>query len=445
MVTTVVLLFIIGYLFITFEHFTKIDKLIPALLMMTISWAVISFNIHSFSVWFDSISSNYRDISHYLAEHKRELLNDTLLHHFGKTAEILIFLMGAMTIVELIDHFDGFQVFQRYIKTTDKYKLLWIFSLLSFALSAIIDNLTATIVMVTILRKIVSDKEIRWWFAGFVIIAANAGGAWTPIGDVTTTMLWIAGKVSTEKLMVYLLLPSILSVLVPLIIAKFMPVFKGKIENTAQQIQPKKNSYFMLLFGMIAIVFVPVFKSVTHLPPYLGMMFSLSIYAIVAELMSKRMIKLTYGKQTEEIVHHSPTLRAISKIEMTSVLFFLGILMTVASMETLGIIHSIGEGVGKSMPEWLFVFLLGLFSAIVDNVPLVAGSLGMFSNEIDSSVWHLIAYSAGTGGSLLIIGSAAGVVVMGLEKISFGWYLKRIAPLALIGYLVGFISLFLFL
>ena len=439
MVTTIVLIFIIGYLFITLEHVTKIDKLIPALLMMTISWAVISFKIHGLTMWFDSLISDYRDISFFKFEHKRELLNDTLLHHFGKTAEILIFLMGAMTIVELIDHFDGFQVFQRYIKTSDKYKLLWIFSLISFALSAIIDNLTATIVMVTILRKIVSDKEIRWWFAGFVIIAANAGGVWTPIGDVTTTMLWIAGKVSSEKLMVYLFLPSILSLIVPLILAKYMKVFRGNLLTDLQQVKPKKNSMFMLIFGVISIVFVPIFKSITHLPPYLGMMFSLSIYAVVAELMSKRMIKLTYGKQTEEIVHHSPTLRAISKIEMTSVLFFLGILMTVASMETLGIIHTIGVGVGKSMPEWLFVFLLGLFSAIVDNVPLVAGSLGMFSNDIDSSVWHLIAYSAGTGGSLLIIGSAAGVVVMGLEKISFGWYLKRIAPIALAGFLVGFL------
>lgn len=441
MITIVVLIFILGYMLITFEHFTKIDKLIPALLMMTVSWAVISLNIYSLDQWFDSISFNYRDISSYLEVHKRALFNETLLHHFGKTAEILIFLMGAMTIVELIDHFDGFQVFQRYIKTTEKFNLLLIFSLLSFFLSAIIDNLTATIVMVTILRKIVVDKEIRWWFAGFVIIAANAGGAWTPIGDVTTTMLWIAGKVSTNKLIVYLFLPSILSIIIPLIIAKFMRVFKGKIDTSIQQTKLKKNSYFMLVFGMIAIVFVPVFKTITHLPPYLGMMFSLSIYAIISEVMSKRMIKLTYGKQNDEIVHHSPTLRAISKIEMTSVLFFLGILMTVASLETLGIIHTIGEEVGKSMPEWLVVFLIGIFSAIVDNVPLVAASLGMFTNEIDASIWHLIAYSAGTGGSLLIIGSAAGVVVMGLEKISFGWYLKRIAPLALVGFIVGYVTL----
>jgi Na+/H+ antiporter NhaD/arsenite permease-like protein len=349
--------------------------------------------------------------------------------------------MGAMTIVELIDHFDGFQVFQRYIKTNQKYKLLWIVCLLSFFLSAIIDNLTATIVMITILRKIVSEKEMRWWYAGFVIIAANAGGAWSPIGDVTTTMLWIGGKVSSVKLITNLFLPSFVSLVIPLVLAKFSKAFKGEYDRNELQIKPKNNSVFMLVFGIIAIVSVPVFKSVTHLPPYVGMMFSLSIYAIVAELMSKRMIKLTYGKQTEEIVHHSPTLRAISKIEMTSVLFFLGILMTVASMETLGIIHNVGVYVSNSLPEWMFVFLIGVFSAIVDNVPLVAASLGMFTQDIDSSVWHMIAYTAGTGGSLLIIGSAAGVVVMGMEQISFGWYLKKIAPLAFCGFLVGFITI----
>ncbi len=437
----VVFIFIAGYLLITFEHFTKIDKLIPALLMMTLSWAFISMNINDIQTWFDVSKEGFSDISYFKLDHKRELVNVTLLHHFGKTAEILIFLMGAMTIVELIDHFDGFQVFQRYIKTNQKYKLLWIVCLLSFFLSAIIDNLTATIVMITILRKIVSEKEMRWWYAGFVIIAANAGGAWSPIGDVTTTMLWIGGKVSSVKLITNLFLPSFVSLVIPLVLAKFSKAFKGEYDRNELQIKPKNNSVFMLVFGIIAIVSVPVFKSVTHLPPYVGMMFSLSIYAIVAELMSKRMIKLTYGKQTEEIVHHSPTLRAISKIEMTSVLFFLGILMTVASMETLGIIHNVGVYVSNSLPEWMFVFLIGVFSAIVDNVPLVAASLGMFTQDIDSSVWHMIAYTAGTGGSLLIIGSAAGVVVMGMEQISFGWYLKKIAPLAFCGFLVGFITI----
>ena len=441
MVSVIVSIFIIGYLLITFEHFTKIDKLIPALLMMTLSWAVISMNIADIQTWFDSFKNGFNDISYFKLHNKRELLNDTLLHHFGKTGEILIFLMGAMTIVELIDHFDGFQVFQRYISTNKKYKLVWIVSLLSFFLSAIIDNLTATIVMITILRKIVTEKEIRWWFAGFVIIAANAGGAWTPIGDVTTTMLWIAGKVSTGKLAMYLFIPSFLSLIIPLFFAKFMKAFKGTIDKNESPLKLKKNSVFMLIVGILAIIFVPIFKTITHLPPYVGMMFSLSIYAIVSEVMSKRMIKLTYGKQTEEITHHSPTLRAISKIEMTSVLFFLGILMTVASMETLGIIHIIGEQVGKSLPEWLFVFLIGVFSAVVDNVPLVAASMGMFTQDLDASVWHMIAFSAGTGGSLLIIGSAAGVVVMGLEQISFGWYIKRIAPLAFAGFLAGFLSL----
>jgi Na+/H+ antiporter NhaD/arsenite permease-like protein len=438
MAAILVSIFIFGYVLITIEHQIKIDKLIPALLMMTLSWTIISLNIDSLTSWFDSALFSYSDISSFKVEEKKELLNEVLLHHFGKTSEILIFLMGAMTIVELIDHFDGFQVFQKLIKTRKKYSLLLITCLLGFILSAVIDNLTATIVLVTILRKLIHDKEVRMWYVGFVIIAANAGGAWTPIGDVTTTMLWIAGKVTTQKLAILLFVPSVLCIVFPLIVAKFLPVFRGQLDASNSSITINKNAKTMLIIGLLAIIFVPIFKTITHLPPYVGMMFSLSIFAIIAEFMTKRMLKFTYGASNDEVVYQSPTLKAITKIEMTSVLFFLGILMTVASMESLGLIYFVGNTVNEFMPQSLFVFLIGIFSSIVDNVPLVAGSIGMFTSKQDASVWHLIAYSAGTGGSMLIIGSAAGVVAMGMEKISFGWYLKNLTWLAFIGFVIGY-------
>jgi Na+/H+ antiporter NhaD/arsenite permease-like protein len=444
MASLIVLVFVFGYVMITIEHQLKIDKLIPALLMMTLTWTIFSLNLDGVTSWFDTKSFSYSDITNFSSEGKKELLNEVLLHHFGKTSEILIFLMGAMTIVELIDHFDGFQLFQRFIVTRNKYKLLWISSLLAFILSAIIDNLTATIVLVTILRKLIHDKELRMWYVGFVVISANAGGAWTPIGDVTTTMLWIAGKVTTQKLVSLLLLPSIICTVLPLLAGKFMPTFKGEIQSYDSQKSVNKHAKSMLIIGLLAIVFVPFFKTITHLPPYVGMMFSLSIFAIFAEFMSKRILKFTYGVgDDDEVVHQSPTLKALGKIEMTSVLFFLGILMTVACMESMGLIYFVGNTVTEFMPQSVFVFLIGVFSSIVDNVPLVAGSIGMFVSEQDASVWHLIAYSAGTGGSMLIIGSAAGVVAMGMEKISFGWYLKNFTWLAFLGFFVGFLVLLL--
>jgi Na+/H+ antiporter NhaD/arsenite permease-like protein len=431
----IVLTFILGYVAITMEHTLKMDKLIPALLMMALSWAAIAFGIEGVTRWFDPSTSQL--ITDFSKLDKHHLLEDTLLHHFGKTAEILIFLMGAMAIVEMIDHFDGFSAIKKMIKTNSKIKLLWIISFLAFFLSSIIDNLTATIVLITILRKIIPGNTDRMWFSGLIIIAANAGGAWTPIGDVTTTMLWMAGKVTTAKLCLLLGIPSLLNILVPLIFASFMPIFKGTVEKMEETDNSNKYAGFMLFFGLALVIFVPVFKTVTHLPPYLGMMLSLAIFAIVAELISKRQIKLTFGGDDEAPDGHGPTLKALSKIEMPSVLFFLGILMTVAAMETLGIIFSFGQSVSASIPENTFVTLLGIGSAVIDNVPLVAASIGMFTNEADSPVWHFIAYCAGTGGSMLIIGSAAGVVAMGMEKISFGWYLKHITLLATLGYFAG--------
>jgi Na+/H+ antiporter NhaD/arsenite permease-like protein len=431
----VVLTFILGYVAITMEHTLKIDKLIPALLMMTLCWTAIAFGIQNITTWFDPSSAKI--ITGLELGNRNTLLENTLLHHFGKTAEILIFLMGAMAIVEMIDHFEGFSVINKLIKTKRKVILLWIISTLAFFLSSIIDNLTATIVLIAILRKIIPESKDRMWFAGFIIIAANAGGAWTPIGDVTTTMLWMANKVSTIKLCILLGIPSLLNILVPLSIASFLPAFKDEFVAIKSNEKNPKYAGIMFTLGLTAIVFVPIFKTITHLPPYIGMMFSLAIFACIAEFFSHRQIKFTYGGSDKSTMSHGPTLRALSKIEIPSILFFLGILMTVAAMESLGLIFKFGENIRAIIPEYTFVTLLGIGSAIIDNVPLVAASIGMFSNPIDAPVWHYIAYCAGTGGSILIIGSASGVVAMGMEKISFGWYLKNITSLAFIGYISG--------
>lgn len=435
----IVLIFVLGYVGITMEHTLKIDKLIPALLMMAICWATIALGIDSFNQWFDPHASKLIDITVLNHEDRQHLLEGTLLHHFGKTAEILIFLMGAMAIVEMIDHFEGFGAIKKLIKTKSKRSLLWIISLLAFILSAIIDNLTATIVLITILRKIVPEQNDRMWYSGFIIIAANAGGAWTPIGDVTTTMLWMAGKVTTGTLMKLLLIPSSLNILVPLIIGSFLPAFKGNVVVDEEANSNNKYGGFMLILGLLLVVFVPVFKTITHLPPYIGMMLSLSVFAIVAEIVSNRSITFTNPSANDNLHEHKgPTMRALSRIEMPSVLFFLGILMTVAAMESLGLIFNFGQQVSAKIDLNVFVTLLGASSAIIDNVPLVAASIGMFAESAsDANVWHFIAYAAGTGGSMLIIGSAAGVVAMGMEKITFFWYLKNITLLALLGYLAG--------
>ncbi len=438
----IVSVFVLGYLAITLEHNIKIDKLIPALIMMALAWAGIAFGLDNFTQWFNSdehaLVQGFASLPHEAAHgapSKMEFFEGTLLHHFGKTCEILIFLVGAMTIVEIMDHFNGFQTFKRFIKTNKKSTLLWIVCALGFLLSAIIDNLTATIVLITILRKLIHDNQLRMWYAGMIIIAANAGGAWSPIGDVTTTMLWMANKVTSEHLIYKLLLPSFLCMAVPTIIASFLPVFKGNIPEHPDTEAENKYGAPMLALGLTMIVFVPVFKTITHLPPYVGMMLSLGVVALVAEFISNRAFSLT---AVEDKGHtHGPTLRALSKIEMPSILFFLGILMTVAALESLGLIYTFGQQVNSQIPEELFVSLLGVGSAIIDNVPLVAASMGMFPDPMNAEVWHFIAYAAGTGGSMLIIGSAAGVVAMGMEKISFFWYVKNISLLALLGYLVG--------
>ena len=427
METIIIALFFLGYLFITLEHNVKVDKLIPALAMMALLWAVAALgHLEMF------------EVNTELKKLEPTHLEEILLHHLGKTAEILVFLLGAMTIVEIIDYFDGFSTIKGFIKTRSKTALLWIFSILAFVLSAIIDNLTATIVLITILQKVIKDKNLRLFFAGLIIINANAGGAWSPIGDVTTTMLWIAKKVEAGSLVKMVLLPSIVCMLIPTLIASRFKIFQGSIDM--EEMEPEKTKYSgtMLYLGLGAIVFVPFFKTVTHLPPYVGMMLSLAVVALFAEIFSNRKFKMADATGHADAGHHSPVHKALTKIELPSILFFLGILMAVACLESLGILFNAAEGMNKAIPNTdIVVLLLGIGSAVIDNVPLVAASIGMFSEPMDSPLWHFITYSAGTGGSMLIIGSAAGVVAMGMEKIDFFWYLKKMTWLALIGFIAG--------
>jgi len=451
MTSLIILVFFIGYLAITLEHSIKLDKLIPALVMMAICWALVAVGIDGFEQWFDSgkhmMVEGFGAFSH---EEKLHLLEDTLLHHLGKTAEILVFLMGAMTIVEIIDYFDGFKTIKSFIRTRSKRKILWIFSFLAFFLSAIIDNLTATIVLISILQKIILERETRIWYAGLIIIAANAGGVWSPIGDVTTTMLWIGNKVSTGKLIEMLVLPSMVCMVIPSFIASFMPAFKGEIPVPEESDKPtSRYSSIMLYLGLGAIIFVPIFKVVTHLPPYMGMMLSLGVVASFAELYSRSAFSISDISSSEHSAgaHHSPVHHSLARIELPSILFFLGILMAVAALESLGELYNFASVLKASMPmlgtEYhtevsdLVILLIGFGSAVIDNVPLVAASLGMFSEGLDHELWHFVAYAAGTGGSMLIIGSASGVVAMGMERIDFFWYFKNISWLALIGFLSG--------
>ncbi|MFD2589188.1 sodium:proton antiporter NhaD [Croceitalea marina] len=430
METIIIIIFLAGYLAITLEHNLKIDKLIPALAMMAILWAIIAL-----------AHLDVFEVNAQLKELEPTHIDEILLHHLGKTAEILVFLLGAMTIVEIIDYFDGFATIKGYIKTRSKRKLLWIFSILAFILSAIIDNLTATIVLITILQKVIKDRETRLWFAGLIIINANAGGAWSPIGDVTTTMLWIAGKVEAGSLVLHVLLPSIVCMIVPTLVASRFKAFRGQVDIEEKQ-EGSKSKYgsTMLYLGLGAIVFVPFFKTITHLPPYVGMMLSLAVVATFAEIYSnaKFSISSAMDEDHHEASHHSPVHSALTKIELPSILFFLGILLAVAALESLGILFNYAESLNEAIPQRdIVVMLLGVGSAVIDNVPLVAASMGMFSEGPDHPLWHFIAYSAGTGGSMLIIGSAAGVVAMGMEKIDFFWYLKKIAWLAFIGFVAG--------
>ena len=440
MVATVIAIFIIGYLTIVLEHPLKLDKTVPALLMGSICWALLAVGFHSGALNIVDGHDHVFSMAEGFTEEGEEGFVGALLHHLGKTAEILVFLIGAMTIVEIIDLHAGFQILKGWVNTKSKKRLLWIIGWLAFVLSAIIDNLTATIVLVTLLRKIIPDRTERLWFAGMVVIAANAGGAWSPIGDVTTTMLWIGKKVSTFGLIEWLVIPSIVCFVVPAFIATFLKPFKGEIHIEQEDSGINRNllsSKTMLFLGLGSIVFVPIFKTITHLPPYLGMMLSLGFVWLISEYIHPE------EEFDEERKHLYSAHLALSRIEMSSILFFLGILMAVASLETMvvggvGTLRYVAEGLESAIPNQdIVVMLLGVGSAIIDNVPLVAASMGMYTEPMDAKLWHFIAYAAGTGGSMLIIGSAAGVAAMGMEKIDFIWYFRKLAWLAAVGFVAG--------
>ena len=434
METIIIIVFVLGYLAITLEHNLHIDKLIPALAMMAILWAMIALgHLDVFDI--DAVNKKL------LPTH----IEEALLHHLGKTAEILVFLLGAMTIVEIIDYFDGFATIKQFLRTRNKARLLWIFACLAFVLSAIIDNLTATIVLVTILQKVIQDRSLRLWFAGMIIVTANAGGAWSPIGDVTTTMLWIGKKVTTPELIKYLIVPSLVCMIVPTFIASRYKIFKGEIDKIDDNIKLTPKGPTMLYLGLGSILFVPIFKTVTHLPPYVGMMLSLAVVSVFAEVYSRSKAFVEAKSHNGNGTHHNPVHVALTKIEMPSILFFLGILMAVAALESLGLLFGFAEDLNAAIPNSdIVVAIFGFISAIIDNVPLVAASMGMFSEPVDHPLWHAIAFAAGTGGSMIIFGSAAGVVAMGMEKINFFWYLKKISFLALIGSVSGYLTFMLF-
>ena len=434
METIIIIVFVLGYLAITLEHNLHIDKLIPALAMMAILWAMIALgHLDVFDI--DAVNKQL------LPTH----IEEALLHHLGKTAEILVFLLGAMTIVEIIDYFNGFATIKQFIRTRNKVRLLWIFACLAFVLSAIIDNLTATIVLVTILQKVIHDRNLRLWFAGMIIVTANAGGAWSPIGDVTTTMLWIGKKVTTPELIKYLIVPSLVCMIVPTFIASRYKIFKGEIDKIDDNIELTPKGPAMLYLGLGSILFVPIFKTVTHLPPYVGMMLSLAVVSVFAEVYSRSKAFVEAKPHAVDGAHHNPVHAALTKIEMPSILFFLGILMAVAALESLGLLFGFAQDLNAAIPNSdIVVAIFGFISAIIDNVPLVAASMGMFSEPVDHPLWHAIAFAAGTGGSMIIFGSAAGVVAMGMEKINFFWYLKNISFLALIGSVSGYLTFMLF-
>lgn len=461
MLSAVIACFVIGYVVIVFEHPLRLDKTVPALLMGALCWALLSLGFNSGSL---DVVDSYGELfslgghglgdltgvdmesAHHDAEHG---FSGALLHHLGKTAEILIFLIGAMTIVEIVDLHRGFDILKSWISTRSKKRLLWIVGVLGFILSAIIDNLTATIVLVTLLRKLVPDREQRIWYVALIVIAANAGGAWSPIGDVTTTMLWIGKRVSTAGLMEYLIIPSLVCFVVPFLIASFMKPFQGNLlgfvsddedgtdTSTAERLLSSKT---MLFLGLGMIVFVPIFKTITHLPPYIGMMLSLGVVWLVSEYIHPE------EDFTEERKAAYSAHKALSRIEMSSILFFLGILMAVAALETVavgevGALRAVADQLRALIPNQdIVIIVLGFLSAIIDNVPLVAASMGMYDIAVfpeDSKLWHFIAYSAGTGGSMLIIGSAAGVAAMGMERIDFIWFFKKITWLAFLGFAAG--------
>ncbi|MFZ8836126.1 MAG: sodium:proton antiporter NhaD [Flavobacteriales bacterium] len=442
----VLIIFVLGYLFIALEHKFQIDKAASALLTGTICWGLFVTGIHDvpahLSEDFEAFKSGLPgDSVHGL----KLFLEHRLMHHMEEISNILFFLLGAMTIVELVDAHEGFSVITDRIKTTKKARLIWILSVLTFFFSAVLDNLTTSIVMVSLLRKLVADKETRWLFAGVVVIAANAGGAWSPIGDITTTMLWIGNQLTSDVIIMNLFIPSLVCLIVPLLILSF--TMKGEVkrpEHIAVDEDPTTPGERKLVFimGLAGLLFVPVFKTVTHLPPFMGMMLSLGMMWVITEIIHR--------SKNHQDRDQLSVIGVLRKIDAASVLFFLGILLAVAALQEIGHLVAAAGWLRDTLGNVYTINLtIGFLSAVVDNVPLVAASMGMYDITAMGSAgwdgffvqngvfWQFLAYCAGTGGSALIIGSAAGVAVMGLERIDFVWYLKRISLLAIAGYLAG--------
>lgn len=411
MIGLLVLIFFVGYLAIIFEHKISIDKSSSALLVGTLCWTVVSL-----------ISTNMHDTT------------EKLMNHVGEIAAILFFLIGAMTIVEIIDTYNGFDIITTKINTRNQVKLLWIICFITFFLSSVLDNLTTTIVMVSLVKKLINERKIKLLFVGMIVLAANAGGAWSPMGDVTTTMLWIGGNISAKNIIINLFLPSLVCMLLPLIILSFS--LKGKLKEKVMD-ENVENNFFgkSIIFwtGIIGLIAIPIFKSATHLPPFIGMLLVLGIIWAISELLLK-------NKEEEHKSKYS-VFKALEKIDIPSIMFFLGILLAVSALETVGVLANAANWLTSTIKnQTITVTLIGLLSAVVDNVPLVAAAMGMYSLEqfpIDNPFWELLAYCAGTGGSALIIGSAAGVAAMGIEKVEFFWYVKKISWLALLGYFAG--------
>ncbi len=409
----IIIVFLIGYLLITLEHPLKIDKAAPALLLGVITWAIFAL-----------MSPDYHVVNHELEHHLPEIVN------------ILFFLLGAMTIVELIDIHDGFHVITNRLKTKSKRKMLWLICFLTFFMSATLDNLTTAIVMASLLRKLIEHKQVRLVFAGMVVIAANAGGAWSPIGDVTTTMLWIGGQISVISIVKWLIVPSLVCMIIPLIYLSMKEEMKGDFSRLEMNVEYKttqKERLLVLFAGVSCLIFVPIFKTVTHLPPFMGMFFGVGVMWLITELMHKK-------KSHDEKSKYS-VLKALSKIDAASVLFFFGILAGVACLSSIGVLKHVAVFLDETIGNMdIIVMVIGALSSVVDNVPLVAATMKMYSLEtfpMDHKLWAFLAYCAGTGGSMLIIGSAAGVAIMGIEKIEFFWYLRKMGFLALIGYIAG--------
>jgi Na+/H+ antiporter NhaD/arsenite permease-like protein len=446
METVIIVAFIIGYLCIALEHSIKINKTASAILAGVVCWTLFALssptesllNSVQFQGFLEILKLELGDKFTALSQHElfRHFVVSELSHHLAGTAQILFFLMGAMTIVELVDAHHGFRFITDRITTKNAKTLLWIICWVTFFLSAVLDNLTTAIVMISLIRKLIPNKDMRLFFAGMIVIAANAGGAWTPIGDVTTTMLWIGGQISTVNIIKVLFIPSVICMLTPLIYLSF--TLKGELGEAGEhrvknQDEPVGGGKLMLVLGVGALVSVPVFKTFTHLPPYMGMLGGLGILWVVSELI--------HPDLDESVKKNYTAAGALSRIDVPSVLFFLGILLAVGALESMLTLHNLAEYLAHTLGDnRIIVTLIGLLSAVVDNVPLVAASMGMYSLDVypqDHLIWEYLAYCAGTGGSILIIGSAAGVAVMGMEKIDFIWYTKKISLIAMLGYFGG--------